>query len=81
MIDCDFVEDQETVVRGIERNNLHGRILFIVFFKIETELLCNTFTIDFRRYAFLSLLENRQYGIVYIIVDQHNRGLRLADKL
>ena len=54
VVDRCFIENQKTVVRGIERNDLYSRILFIVFFKVEAELLCNAFAIDFRRYAFLS---------------------------
>ena len=70
MIDF-FINDQEPVVGFVKSLDFNARILCIVPVNIQLELCRNLLGVDCCFHGRSSFIKHRQYGLIYIIVNQN----------
>ncbi len=59
-------------MRLVESLYFDRRILDVVTVNIQLELVADTLRVDNGRYTFLSFIKQRKYGVIHIVVNQHN---------
>lgn len=69
------------VVNAVVLLHIDGRVLGIVFRKVERELLRNTLGVDGGRNLGLALVEHSQNGIVHIVIEEDDALLGRADEV
>lgn len=70
------VNEQEMVMNLVEPPYLDKRILDVVAVNIKLELTADTLCVDSGRYPFRSFIKQGKYGIIHIVVNQHNGFFR-----
>ena len=76
-----IVDAEETVVDFVELFHLDGSVLGVVLLKVERELLLDLLGVDGGGDFLPLLVEHRQHGIIYIVVEEDDALLGRADEV
>ena len=76
-----IVDAEKAVVGAVERHHLDRAVLRIVLGDIERELLRDSLGVDFCIDVLFAFVEERQHGVVNIVVEQNDTFLGGADEV